>query len=193
MPYGMAQGVVYLHYYEYDMKTVTSFDIAKLTSTLDTYFAAQGNVVLAYLFGSHARGQAGPLSDIDVAVLLTPDVLAENLFDERLRIMGDLMDLLNHNEVDVAILNQAPLALAYRVLRDGVLLYCASQDVRVHYTARIVSLYLDFKPVIERHERAILDRARQGKLLDGHNPYRGALERHRQRRQRLKGAPSSGV
>lgn len=171
------------------MKTATSLDMANLISRLNTYFAMQGKVALAYLFGSLARGQAGPLSDIDVAVLLTPDVPAENYFDERLRIMGDLMDLLNQNEVDVAILNQAPLALAYRVLRDGVLLYCASQDVRVQYTARIVSLYLDFKPVIERHERAILERARQGKLFDGHHPNRGTLERHRQRRQRLKGAP----
>jgi uncharacterized protein len=156
---------------------------------LKTYFASQTNVALAYLFGSHARGQSTPLSDIDVAVLLTPDVPTDHYFDERLRIMGDLMDLLNFNEVDVAILNQAPLALAYRVLRDGVLLHSVNQDVRVQYTARIVSLYLDFKPVIERHERAILQRARQGKLFDGHHSNQGALERHRQRRQRLKGAP----
>ena len=37
---------------------------------IEQYFAALDEVVLAYLFGSHARGEAGPLSDIDIAVLL---------------------------------------------------------------------------------------------------------------------------
>jgi hypothetical protein len=35
---------------------------------------------------------------------------------------------------------------------------------------RTVNAYLDFKPVIERHERAILARAQRGELLHGHNP-----------------------
>ncbi|MFN3331828.1 MAG: hypothetical protein ACK47M_04890 [Caldilinea sp.] len=38
--------------------------------------------------------------------------------------------------------------------------------------------------MIDRHERAILERARRGELLNGHNPYRGALARYRQQRER---------
>ena len=59
--------------------------------------------------------------------------------------------------------------------------------------ARYVSEYLDFKPVIERHERAILERARKGELLHGYNPHRGALERYRQLRERLEGTATSDV
>lgn len=108
---------------------------------LKDYFAVSEDVVLAYLFGSHARGRASSLSDVDVAVLL----------------------------------------------RDGLLLHCASEDTRIMYTAETVVRYLDFEPVLKRYERAILERARQGELLHGHNPYRGALERYRQLRERLKG------
>jgi predicted nucleotidyltransferase len=39
---------------------------------LTRYFEAQPDVVAGYLFGSQARGQGGPLSDVDVAVWLDP-------------------------------------------------------------------------------------------------------------------------
>ena len=45
-------------------------DIAQYTDQLNTYFADLPRVGLAYLFGSQARRKAGPLSDVDIAVLL---------------------------------------------------------------------------------------------------------------------------
>jgi predicted nucleotidyltransferase len=145
------------------------------------------DVVLAYLFGSQARGQAGPLSDIDVAVLLADTVAEADAFELRLALMDEITYHLRTNAVDVLVLNHAPLALAYRVLRDGVLIYCRDEAKRVEFTARTVNMYLDFEPFLERHEHAILERARKGELLNGHNPHRGALERYRQLRERLKG------
>jgi len=156
---------------------------------LASYFASLDHVLLAYIFGSQARGQAGPLSDLDIAVLLDETLDADRSFDMRLEIIGGVMDILRIKDIDVVILNQAPLALRYRVLRDGVLLYCHDPNARVEFTARTVSAYLDFKPVIERHEGAILERARKGELLHGYNPHRGALERYRRLRERLKSAP----
>ncbi|MCX7682029.1 MAG: nucleotidyltransferase domain-containing protein, partial [Anaerolineae bacterium] len=43
---------------------------------MERMFARHG-VVLAYLFGSQAEGRAGPLSDVDIAVLLGPQVPEE--------------------------------------------------------------------------------------------------------------------
>jgi len=166
---------------------MTALNLGEHTSALEAYFTSLDGVTLAYLFGSHARGQAGPLSDVDVAVLLAGRPGDGRCFDMRLEIMGGLMDILRVNEVDVAILNQAPLALRYRVLRDGVLLFCCDRQAMVEFYARTVIEYLDFKPVIERHERAILERARKGELLHGYNPHRGALERYRRLRERLEG------
>ncbi len=142
-------------------------------------------VILAYLFGSQARGQAGLLSDIDVAVLLVDGLDDSRAFEKRLMLMDHISYHMKTNAVDVLILNSAPLALAYRALRDGVLVYCRDEARRIEFTARTVSMYLDFKPVLERHERAILERARKGKLLNGYNPHRNALERYRQLCERL--------
>jgi predicted nucleotidyltransferase len=172
---------------------MATFDLNEYKHALEGYFASRDDLVLAYLFGSHARGQAGPLSDVDVAVLLAGQPDDGHCFDVRLEVIGGLMDILHSNNVDVAILNQVPLALRYRIVRDGVLLFCRDRPAMVAFKARTVSEYLDFKPVIERHERAILERARKGELLHGYNPHRGALERYRQLRERLEGAATTDV
>ncbi len=168
-------------------------DLATHRMQLEQVFASLGHVLVAYLFGSQARGQAGPLSDIDIAVLFDASLAEEQYFEQRLDLMDRLSRVLDGKAVDLVILNQAPLALAYRVLRDGICLYSSNEDARVQFTARTVTMYLDFKPVIERHEQAILERARRGELLNGFNPHRGALERYRKLRQRLKGVADADV
>jgi hypothetical protein len=53
--------------------------------------------------------------------------------------------------------------------------------------------FIDFKPILKRHERAILGKARKGELLSGYNPHRGTLERYRRLRERLAGTRPSAV
>ena len=153
---------------------------------LKDYFERLEDVSFAYLFGSYARGQAGPLSDIDVAVHLKGSSDKSRCYERRLTLIGDLMGVLETNEVDVVILNETPPALNYRVFRDGVLLACQDRQTRIEFQARTVSEYLDFLPIIERHGRAILEAARKGKLFNGYDPHRGSLERHRRLRESLK-------
>ncbi len=167
------------------MKTQLPSELQPFQAALIDYFAALDGVQLAVLYGSHARGQAGPLSDIDVALLLDRTFDPAHYFDLRLEVIGGLMHMLNTNEVDVVILNEVSLALRYRAVRDGVLLFYRDHSQLIEFVMRAVNEYIDFKPIVERHERAILARARRGELLNGYNPYRGALERYRQLRERL--------
>lgn len=115
--------------------------MAKTLSTQDlaARLAAEPDVLVAYLFGSRARGTARPGSDVDVAVLLAEeaDVAARQL--ELTAALGD--------GVDVVILNRAPVALGYRVLRDGVLLVRRDERARVEHWARTVDRYLDTAPL----------------------------------------------
>ncbi|GIV79737.1 MAG: hypothetical protein KatS3mg050_4131 [Litorilinea sp.] len=146
---------------------------------IQDYFAEQLDVELAYLFGSYARNDAGPLSDVDVAVLLPRHLDRKNRFRMRLDIGFDLIRLLGREEVDLVILNEAPLALQYHVLRDGRLLFCRDENIRIQFEAATVTRYLDFQPVLERHNQAILRQARNGELFRGSNSYHAAFERHR--------------
>ncbi len=173
------------------MEPARVLDLSQFQESLAAYFSSQPDLVLAYLFGSYGRGQAGPLSDVDVAVLLAGDPDNGACLDRRMDLVWDLTGVLHFDDVDVVVLNQAPPALRYRVLRDGKLLFCGDDDARIMFYLRTVNEYLDFKPVLERHERAIFERARRGELFDGYNPYRGALERHRHLRERLARTPGS--
>jgi predicted nucleotidyltransferase len=152
-----------------------ALDIAQYADHLNTYFADLPPVGLVYLFGSPARGKAGPLSDVDIAVLLEDMPDADTCFDLRLEIIGGMMRILQTNDVDVVILNQAPLTFQYQVVRDGVLIFCRDRRLAVECRCRALNLYFDFEPLLERHKQTFFEKVRKGKLLSGHNPYRGTF------------------
>jgi len=150
---------------------VEHFDLKQSRDRLERYFAFLDEVVLAYLFGSHARGQAWARSDVDVAILLEGCPDDDHCLDVRMELIGGLTDLLDTDEVDVLILNQAPSTLRYAVLRDGVLLFCRDRQSMIEFRVQTVNQYLDFKPILDRHKRAILEKARKGELLSGRDAH----------------------
>lgn len=169
------------------------FDLKPFIPLLERYFASLQDAVAAYLFGSYARGRTWVQSDVDVAVLLNGRPGDETCFDRRLEIVGGLMDVLHINDVDVLILNQAPPALRYAVLRDGILLFCRDPQARIMFQVHTLNAYLDFKPILKRHEDALLEKARKGELSRGYNAYQGALEHYRQVRERIAHPEKSDV
>lgn len=158
------------------------FDINQYWEILHAYFAQQPAIVFAYLFGSHGRGTPHAQSDVDIAVLHEPTLDENQSFDLRLDLIHDLIGLLRTSAVDVIILNQAPLALSYRVFRDGVVLFSRDQQRRILFQADIVSRYLDFKPFIDYQDRMIVERARKGTLRNGHHTDHDPLAHYRQMR-----------
>lgn len=112
-----------------------------LTESLRRLLTGAPGVLVAYLYGSHARGRAGPLSDVDVALLLDSD-------DEecRLELTAAIAQVVAPARADVIVLNDAPLALSYRVLRDGTILTSRDDQARVEHWVRTVDRYLDMAP-----------------------------------------------
>lgn len=129
---------------------------AALVAELAARLEPQADVAVAYLFGSRARGTARPNSDVDVAVLLDESA---DLHRRRL----DLMTTLGA-EVDLVILNDAPPALGYRVLRDGVVLVCHDNQARVEHWVRTVDRYLDTAPMRRTLEDGLRHRLEEGRF-----------------------------
>ncbi|HXF57651.1 MAG TPA: nucleotidyltransferase domain-containing protein [Actinomycetota bacterium] len=119
------------------------------------------DVVLAYLFGSVARGRAGPLSDVDVAVLLAED---GDPFLRFLEVVEEVGRVVGPERADVVLLNTAPVALAYRVLRDGRLLLCRDQALRARHWVRTVLGYLDMEPFFRTFEEGLRHRILEGRF-----------------------------
>jgi predicted nucleotidyltransferase len=144
----------------------------------------QPEVRLAYLFGSHGRGTANPLSDVDVAVLLDRCLSPQERGQIHLRLAADLMAVLRRDDVDVVILNSAPVLLRHRIVRDGRLLFVADEEERASFVADTLLRYLDLRPMFALLERAMILRLQEGRFGRGQigdSPaLRKARAKHRQ-------------
>ena len=116
--------------------------------------APRVEILEAYLFGSHARGDAHGQSDIDIAVYVDEARTEAGPFGYQADLTTHLMDALETNAVDVVGLNTAPPLLYHRVLRDGVRLL--SRDLRATTTraGQALSRYFDFIPQLEKMDAA---------------------------------------
>lgn len=108
---------------------------------------AQQDVLLAYLYGSQARGEAGLLSDVDVAVLFAPHLSKQARFRQLLDLSGELGDIWQRDDVQVVDLAEASPLLRHRVYVDGRVLYCADDAVRVKFIMDTIRDYEDTRPI----------------------------------------------
>lgn len=89
-------------------------DIEQRLGTLSHALERGSGVVFAYLFGGAATGQLRPLSDVDVAVYLKETL---DPVEARLEALGVLTAHLGTDEVDLVVLNTAPIAVIGRILQ----------------------------------------------------------------------------
>lgn len=79
---------------------------------LKSYFQTRNDVMMAFLFGSAARGMATRRSDVDVAIYLVNKYSIEDIN----HIAVELENLLG-KDVDLIVLNQANASIAWAALR----------------------------------------------------------------------------
>jgi uncharacterized protein YutE (UPF0331/DUF86 family)/predicted nucleotidyltransferase len=119
-------------------------------------------VALAYLYGSAAVGQATPLSDVDIAL-----VVEEKNFDPaqrldlELKIEDQLVQASEIADLDVRIINQAPIMVRGEVVTNGFLLYSWDEKFRVEFETTTRAKYFDFMPAAALHTQATFDRLLQ--------------------------------
>jgi hypothetical protein len=107
----------------------------------------------AFLFGSQASGRAKEDSDIDVAVLLRDTAQA----DARMQLRRVIEALASHvavDRLDVVVLNDAPPALAFQVLKHGKLAFERDRPALHRFRVRTYARHSDFEPT-ERFFRAV--------------------------------------
>jgi uncharacterized protein len=97
---------------------------------------------LAYLFGSVARGDDGPNSDVDVAVWLADEVgLVE------LGALSERLSAAVGGRVDIVDLRSAPPLLCWQVVTDGEPLLVRDALLRFDYEMSSVRRYEDTRPL----------------------------------------------
>jgi predicted nucleotidyltransferase len=117
-------------------------------------------VVAAYLYGSVADGHVLPDSDIDIALVLLPghNLTAYDRVALELDVAAEIEDACDMREVDVRIINDAPLVIQGTVLSDGIRVYSRDEDLRVEYEVFARKHYFDFLPVARMIQRTYFHR-----------------------------------
>lgn len=102
-------------------------------------------VSLAYVFGSFLKRE--DFRDIDLGLVLAGDSGPEECFSIAMEV-GRAVEraITPRREVDVKVLNRAPLWAQYEVVRTGLCVFAREERDRVRYEADLTSEWLDFKP-----------------------------------------------
>jgi predicted nucleotidyltransferase len=99
-------------------------------------------VVFAYLFGGLAAGRVTPLSDVDIAVYVNDN---RDLADYKLALFDRITDSLGTAEVDLIVLNTAPVVIAGRILQNKKLLVDKEPFRRHAYESLVLREFFDFQ------------------------------------------------
>jgi len=136
--------------------------IEQLKSERVSDLLADNGVLLAYVFGSQARGEAGPLSDVDVAVLFAPNLNKTDRFRRVIVVANELSVILQRDDVQVIDLNDASPLLRHRVYYDGQALFCPDDAVRVRFETTALRDYVDTAPLRRLKEKFLYQRFVEG-------------------------------
>ncbi|GFP29780.1 type VII toxin-antitoxin system MntA family adenylyltransferase antitoxin [Candidatus Hakubella thermalkaliphila] len=112
-------------------------------------------IISAYLYGSQVRGRNLSPSDIDVAVYIDPEVFPLSL-DVELGLCVRLEEASGLSNIDLRILNEAPLSFQGEVLRQGIEIYSADEGKRILFETHTLDAFLDYLPHLEKLRRAFL-------------------------------------
>jgi predicted nucleotidyltransferase len=112
-------------------------DISNIIEKLTPVLKSRKAVVGAYLFGS-ILGRCRPDSDIDVGLLLAPDVsYSEKEVEKILEEILDVLPPLNNHPFDLIILNHSSAIFAYKVITQGRLIYASDLEAVTDFMEKV--------------------------------------------------------
>lgn len=146
-------------------------------SRIPEVLKSESGVVLAVLFGSFARKKIMPLSDVDIAILLEDKV--KNLESQRELIFSCISKVLKTDEIDLIILNEAPVELCYNIIQEGQIVFCRDEKRKIEFIERVIKEYLDTVYIRDEHRFHLLKRIKEGRFVGDQKRYFRNIERIR--------------
>jgi uncharacterized protein len=101
------------------------------------------DVLAVFLFGSVARKEQTPLSDMDMCLVLMP----QSTPFEPLALSRKRLDYLNQPFLDIQIFQQLPLYVRRRILKEGQTLFVRNETLLYELAFRTAQAFEDFKRI----------------------------------------------
>ena len=104
------------------------------------FFQSRVEIAAVYLFGSLGTEFEHPQSDIDLGVVFTRPVT----LPEELELDAALSLHVSHDRIDLVNLNRAPIALQFRALQEGILVYEGDYFKHSDFIECVIKTYPDY-------------------------------------------------
>ena len=162
----------------------SNMDIAHLKAQLPAIVQKIPEISLVYLFGSQVERDTGPLSDVDLALLI--DCEADEL--DRVAYGAHLFQkALPGERLDVISLRMAPVELEHAIIAKGLCLYERDVATRVEYEAGVMSRFGDYLPILRAQREDILKGGDDERRVQRYREALGRTERTVDEIKRSKG------
>jgi len=125
----------------------------RIVEKLRNYFERKDDIIMAFLFGSWAKGHEGAESDIDIAVYFKPetDILEWERTDSQYDSEGQIwleIERIVEKDVDLLVLNRAAPTVADSALR-GLPIIIKDRNLYMDFLLRITFEAIDFRQWVE--------------------------------------------
>lgn len=153
----------------------------KLLDELTIWAKTQPEIVALYLYGSQAQEQANTLSDLDVAILVRPELPKAQLWRLEDRWAAQWPEY-----VDLRLLNLAPLPFRYEVTANGQRLWAADAGLVAEVESLIWRQYWDVRPRLEQAWAYFVEQVMEQKDETERQQYAATLAKVRAVHQRVR-------
>lgn len=110
----------------------------------------ENSIDLLYLFGSAATGQAGPLSDVDLAFYSQKSGAG---LIESLQI--EFVNLFKRDDIDLLDLKIAGPLVCFKAIKQGALIFCANQALKVQLEYLVITKYLSTQHLRREYHKGL--------------------------------------
>src|SRR3989338_5579277 len=125
---------------------------------LEDFFNSRADIVMAFLFGSYAKGRTTTDSDIDLAVYFKTDDKKveieerEKEYPQEDEVRGSCVDILGTDNVHLVILNRGPAHIAEEAL-SGIPLTVKDRRLWLEFMLVVTSRAEDFRSFVRDYDK----------------------------------------
>ncbi|MBN1166465.1 MAG: nucleotidyltransferase domain-containing protein [Methanospirillaceae archaeon] len=106
------------------------------------------HILAIYLYGSYARNEPKPYSDIDIAVITQMACPSRDL--------KEIIGSYSSKKLDVQVFSDLPLSAQMQILAQGIPLYIRNEDALWLVIKSVNVSYMDLEPMRDRWRKRIL-------------------------------------
>jgi len=127
----------------------------KTIQTLRELISKIKNIQLCYIFGSAIKNHQ--FNDIDIGIVLSNLQSSYQDLKFAMKVARELEKNLKFKwEIDIKVLNHAPIYFQFEVLKQGLLIYYSDEKKRISYEENVINSYLDFRETLDWFNLQIL-------------------------------------